>query len=129
VEEDWRAWVLEQDTPWRPGWEAVAHLGIRMQQEPHGVRVDAFVPGASAARSRQLQVGDVILSIAGRPTPTPDALRDAVRACRPGQTVLIEVVRDGRTTTVSQILGAVRHAQPAATTPPAAEDPDPTPQP
>jgi len=124
VEADWRAWILDQEPPWRPGWDAVAHLGIRMQDREQGVRVDSLPRGSSAAAGGQLRVGDIILTVAGRPTPDPADLREAVRSCKPGQTVLIEVLRDGRTTIVPQVLGAVRRPRTPAHAAPAPSDAD-----
>ena len=109
IEADWRKWVLEQDPPWRPGYDTVAHLGIRMAKHERGVRVDGFLRGSAAHRAEQLKVGDVILTVAGTPTPKPRALTEAIRSCRPGQSVAIEVLRDERLARVTQVLGGIKH--------------------
>lgn len=109
IHNDWREWVLQQKPAWRPRFEAVAHLGIRMNDHQRGVLVDALLPGSAAQRAGRLKVGDVILTVAGKPTRTPRALTAAVRSCRPGQSVVIEVLRNDRLTRLTQVLGAVRH--------------------
>ena len=129
VETEWRRWLRKQEPPWRPRWEAVAHLGIRMRAREHGVAVDGFLPGSSAARSKQFRVGDVILSVAGEPTPDPAELAKAVQSCKPGQTVRLEVLRDGRMTVVPHVLGAVRHVDEETKAPEAPSSPAPPPQP
>ena len=53
-----------------------------------------------------LKLDDIIISLAGQPTPTSASLVAAIAACRPGQTVRIEVIREGRTVALEQILGA-----------------------
>jgi len=108
IEAAWRRWILALKPPWRPAHPIVAHLGIRMRPADEGVLVDGFLPGSAAARAGVLRVGDVILSVAGRATPTPADLGPAVRACRPGETVEIEILRQGRRTVVRHVLGAVR---------------------
>jgi uncharacterized damage-inducible protein DinB len=106
VEKDWRAWVLGLEPAWRPGRTPDAHLGVRMEAEEGGVRVGGFVHGSAAQRAGQLKVGDIIVSVGGRPTPAPRDLTAAVQAGRPGETVEIEVIRKGQATIVMQLLGA-----------------------
>jgi uncharacterized damage-inducible protein DinB len=106
VEKNWRAWVLALEPPWRPGRAPDAHLGVRMEAEEGGVRVGGFVRGSAAQRAGQLKVGDLIVSVGGRPTPAPRDLTAAVQACQPGETVEIEVIRKGQATIVMQLLGA-----------------------
>ncbi|HUS46649.1 MAG TPA: PDZ domain-containing protein [Phycisphaerae bacterium] len=108
IEAEWRSWVLARKPPWRPANLPHAHLGIRMQPAEGGVRIDGFLRGSAARRTGFLKVGDIIISVAGRPTPAPGDLTEAVQACRPGQTVDIEVIRNGRTALIKQLLGAVR---------------------
>ncbi len=108
IEAAWRAWVLAQPEPWRPVYTLKAHLGIRMARHPEGVRVDGMLPWSAARRAERLEVGDVITAIGGRSTLTPRDLAAVVQGHRPGQTVVIEIVRDGRPTVVNQVLGAVR---------------------
>jgi hypothetical protein len=105
IEADWRAWVLAQEAPWKPTRPTRAHLGVRMAEAEAGVKVTGFVRGSAAEREGRLKVGDVITALAGRPTPTPHDLAQAVQACDPGEIVDVEVLRDGVPTIVSQLLG------------------------
>lgn len=108
LEEAWREWVLgleppvERDVRWR------AHLGVRMGSAAEGVRVSGLLPGSAAERAGLLQVGDVILSIGRRATPVARALTTAVREYEPGQTVPIELIRDGERIELRHVLGASR---------------------
>ncbi len=106
IDEQWRAWILRQPPPWRPAKGREAHLGLRMRAAPEGVKVMGFIRNSAAARGEQIRRGDVIISLAGRPTPTPAALTEAVLASMPGESVEVELIRDGRTTLVKQLLGA-----------------------
>ena len=108
ADSDWRAWVLAQAAPWRPAREPKAILGIRMEPAEGGVRVAGFVKGEAAEREASLKIGDVILSIDGHATPAPRDLAAAEDACHPGEIVDIEVIRNGRTTVVKQLLGLTR---------------------
>ncbi|MFO8012484.1 MAG: PDZ domain-containing protein [Phycisphaerae bacterium] len=108
VERAWRQWLLALDPPWTPAHPVVAHLGVRMRPAERGVMVDGYLPGSVAERAGVLRVQDVILSVAGRATPTPRDLGPAVRACEPGETVEIEILRGGERMVVTQVLGAVR---------------------
>ena len=108
IETAWRKWLLALDPPWTPAHPVVAHLGVRMLPAERGVMVDGYLRGSVAERAGALKVNDVILSVAGRATPTPRDVAPAVRACRPGETVEIEVIRGGERMVVTQVLGAVR---------------------
>jgi hypothetical protein len=106
IESDWLAWVLKQESPWTPAQPAKPLLGIKMGAAAEGVEVEGFVRGGAAERAGQLKVRDIILSVAGQETPTARDLTAAVQGCRVGETIDIEVIRDGRTLTVKQLLGA-----------------------
>ena len=108
IETDWQRWVLALEPPWRPAHLPVAQLGIRMRRAPEGVQVDGFLPGSAAQRAGVLKVNDIILSVAGQPTPTARDLAEAVDACKPGEIVDIEVVRREQTLTLKHVLGATR---------------------
>jgi len=108
IDAEWRQWVLAQKPPWQPAKAARAHLGVRMQKTGEGVRVTGCLPGSSAARAGLIKPGDVIISVAGRLTPDAAGLKAAVQSCRPGETVEIEVIREGKTLTVKHLLGAAR---------------------
>jgi len=108
VEASWRQWLGALEPPWTPANPVVAHLGVRMLPAERGVMVDGFLRGSVAERAGVLQVQDVILSVAGRATPTPRDLAPAIRACRPGETVQIEILRGGERQVVTHVLGAVR---------------------
>jgi serine protease DegS len=97
--------VLREEPPWTPAHPPKAHLGVKMQAVEGGVEVLGFLRNSAAERAGRLQIGDVILSVAGQATPLPRDLTAAVQLCRPGETVDIEVIRDGRAMVVKQLLG------------------------
>jgi hypothetical protein len=106
IQKDWREWVLGLEPPWRPRRAPEAHLGVRMEGAEGGVRVMGFVRGSAAERAGQLKVGDTIVSVGGRPTASPRDLTAAVEACRPGETIEVEVIRQGQPMIVMHLLGA-----------------------
>ena len=108
VEADWRRWVLGLKPLWQPARPPKTHLGNRMRRVPEGVRVEGFLRGSAAERAGVLKVDDIIISVAGHATPTARKLAEAVRSHRPGEVAEIEIIRDGRTTLVRHLLGAVR---------------------
>jgi len=63
------------------------------QKVPQVVSVGALPKGSQSAGI--LRPGDVLVSIDGKPVTTPDGVRTAVRAHKPGENVAIKVRRDG----------------------------------
>ena len=74
-----------------------------------GLRLFRFYGGAARADGPDLQVGDVLTAIDGRPTPTPDAARKAAGTAA-GSVVELSLLRDGERRTV--------RVAPAASPPP-----------
>jgi putative serine protease PepD len=83
-----------------------AYLGIRVGDTGGaGVYVGAVTPDGPAAKAG-LKVGDVIVSIDGKPTPTTDALSVVLATLKPGQKVGIAVRhQDGKKETLQVTLG------------------------
>ncbi len=107
IESDWKKWVLAQKPPWRPTREHQAHLGVRMKQISTGVKIIGFVRNSSAKRAGLLKTGDIIISLADQTVRTPNALTAAVQSCKAGQTIEIEIVRNGRTIVIKHLLGVM----------------------
>ncbi|MCW2765483.1 MAG: serine protease [Nocardioides sp.] len=84
-----------------------AFLGLRAgDTNGNGVIVGTVTPGGAAANAG-IRVGDVIVSVAGTPTPTLGELEAALAVLKPGQTVPIVVMRqNGKTATVQLTLGS-----------------------
>ena len=74
-----------------------------MEIEGRGVLVARVVDGSPAERAG-IRRGDVIASVNSRGVTSPEELSRIVRAGRVGQEVSIEIVRDGRSRTVSATL-------------------------
>lgn len=78
---------------------ALRQAGYEVDATPRGVLVDAVasdVPAASKLRS-----GDVIVGAGARTIRTPDELRSAISALRPGTDVALRVRRNGKIETVT----------------------------
>ena len=72
-----------------------AYLGVQIGDTGGaGVYVGSVQSGKPAAKAG-MQVGDIIVSVAGKPTPTTSALGDVLAGLRPGQTVKVVVERQG----------------------------------
>jgi len=69
-----------------------------------GVYVNTVFEGEPAARAG-LQVGDIILKIGGAPVNSPSGMIRVVGAISPGQTVAVQIVRNGKEISVPIILG------------------------
>jgi putative serine protease PepD len=83
-----------------------AYLGIQAGETGgNGVYAGAIVRGSPADRAG-LHVGDVIVSIAGKPTPTLADLAAVLARLRPGQKVPVAIVeQNGKKATIQLTLG------------------------
>jgi putative serine protease PepD len=88
-----------------------AYLGVSLKPAPSGAGLDSVKSGWPAAKAG-LRVGDVITAFGGKKTASVDALRFAVDAKKPGDTVIVTFLRDGKSRTVTVTL-ATRPANPS----------------
>ena len=109
----------------RRGW-----LGVRIQDvtddvaadfatPPKGVLV-AGVEDASPAQAAGIRAGDIITSLDGKPIDVLHALPRIVAEEPVGKIVDVEILRDGKPTTVAVTIGPLKEAKPA---PPAKDKP------
>jgi S1-C subfamily serine protease len=84
-----------------------AYLGVAITTIlTGGVLVQSVQPGGPAARAG-IKPGEVIVSVAGQPTPSTDVLTSVLATLRPGQTVPIQVLApSGQVSTVQVKLGS-----------------------
>jgi putative serine protease PepD len=80
------------------------YLGLTSAAGLRGVEVAAVVPGGPAADAG-LEPGDRIVSIEGRQVSEPSDVTDALDGREPGQTITVELERDGRTQELDIDLG------------------------
>jgi hypothetical protein len=69
-----------------------------------GVRVSGVRPG-SPAEAAGLKANDVLVAIGDMKTPDLQAMTDALRSHKPGDTVELQVLRDGKPVTLTATLG------------------------
>jgi putative serine protease PepD len=84
-----------------------AYLGVSTAEsssEQPGAVIAQVTPG-SAAAAANLQTGDRIIAIGGRRVADPSQLSSAVLERKPGETVKLTVVRDGKQRTIEVRLG------------------------
>ncbi|GAA3215363.1 S1C family serine protease [Actinocorallia longicatena] len=72
--------------------------------ESNGVAVVSVVPGGAAAKAG-MKDGDVVTAVNGEPTPTTTALAEALAPLKPGQTIKVDILRNGRKQTLEITLG------------------------
>ena len=73
--------------------DLAAGLGL---DKAEGALVSNVTPNGAAAKAG-IKQGDVILSYQGRPVVDTNAFRNEIAATKPGSTVTLKVMRDGRT--------------------------------
>jgi serine protease Do len=92
------------------------YIGVYMQDLTEDVRkgldlkvaegvLVSGVQDDSPAEKAGLEEGDVIVSFAGKDIASPDDLRDIVKEFEPGAAAKMEVVRDGKTQTLTVTVG------------------------
>jgi len=77
---------------------ALRRLGYHVVAVPNGVTVSEILTGTAAPG--KLQPSDVIVTAAGKPTPTIAKLRQALDAVHPGAPVTLRVQRGAKTLTI-----------------------------
>lgn len=70
-------------------------LGVRAAAAPGGVKVDAVLPGGTAAAAGIAQ-GDIIQTVNGKTTDSPAALVASVRGLHAGDKINLTLTRDGK---------------------------------
>src|SRR4029453_12874815 len=73
--------------------DLAAGLGLNKAE---GALVSGVTPGGAADKAG-LKRGDVILSYQGRPVVDTNSFRNEIAATKPGTTIALQVMRDGRT--------------------------------
>jgi putative serine protease PepD len=67
------------------------YLGVKIGDTGNGVYIGTVSPGSPAAKAG-LKVGDLIVAVNGKPTPTSDDLGTVLAGFKPGQTVTLKIV-------------------------------------
>jgi putative serine protease PepD len=82
-----------------------AYLGVALAESSGGARVAQVRRDTPAARAG-LRAGDVIVAVNGERIGSTDALRSAIDAKRPGDTVTLTIRRNGKERTLKATLAA-----------------------
>lgn len=90
--------------------DLAAGLGL---DKAEGALVSDVTPGGAAARAG-LKRGDVILSYQGRPVVDTNTFRNEIAATKPGSTVTLQVLREGKSSEVTATLEAMAPAEASA---------------
>ena len=80
--------------------DLAAGLGLNKAE---GALVSGVTPGGAADKAG-IKRGDVILSYQGRPVIDTNSFRNEIAATRPGTTIALQVLRDGRTSEMKATL-------------------------
>lgn len=99
VEERWKRWMKERGAIDDSVSRGDASLGFAAEDAVDGVRVRSFVP-KSAARAAGLRVGDVVLSIDGRPVRNREELTLVAAQLSLDREVELRYRRDGQEGTI-----------------------------
>lgn len=82
---------------------ALLGVSVSSSLDPQGAKVEKL--NTVSASQGLLEPGDVIVKMDGELTPTPEDLTAKVRAHQPGDDIVLEVVRQGRTLKLNITLG------------------------
>jgi serine protease Do len=80
--------------------DLAAGLGLNKSE---GALVSGVTPGGAAEKAG-IRRGDVILSYQGRPVVDTNSFRNEIAATKPGTTITLEVLRDGKTSAMKATL-------------------------
>jgi serine protease Do len=71
-----------------------SYIGVALAPGTEGARITAVMPGSGAAEA-DLRAGDVLLTVDGTPMVAPDSAGPVLRAHAPGDTIRMEILREG----------------------------------
>lgn len=85
-------------------WADEPFLGVGGEDADPGSRLTRIVDESPAARAG-LKIGDVVVAADGQPVASQQALLDAIRVRRPGDTMKLSVSRDGEPVEIDAVIG------------------------
>ena len=97
-----------QSTPAAPLPRRAGPLGVRIDPDIADRAVVREIVAGSPAATAGIRAGDTIVSVAGKPVGEFDSLRAAMRGLLGGQSVAVEILRDGTKSTVELVLTELR---------------------
>ena len=97
-----------QSTPAAPLPRRAGPLGVRIDPDIADRAVVREIVAGSPAATAGIRAGDTIVSVAGKPVGEFDSLRAAMRGLLGGQSVAVEILRDGTKSTVELVLIELR---------------------
>jgi S1-C subfamily serine protease len=85
---------------------------VNSEHQPDGVAVRGVMKGSATAKAG-IRSGDVIVGVAGQPTPDVETLDNVLAQFKPGHRVKVEVLRGGNPQEVMVRLGDIASPSPA----------------
>jgi S1-C subfamily serine protease len=82
------------------------YLGVQINGSEKGVLVNGLEPGGPAEKAG-VRTGDVIRSVGATPTPDVKSLVAVIGAIKPGEVVVLNVLREGSEIKISVTIGAL----------------------
>lgn len=88
-----------------------AMLGVQLEEDPKGPRVNQVLPGSGAEKAG-VQVNDVITHVNGNEIKTREGLVENIRKLQSGDTVLLTIKRGGADVALPATLGVITPGEP-----------------
>ena len=101
---------------YKEGWERMANeeqwgqmpgaplVGVTGGQNPDKAEIESIVPGSPAAKAG-IRKGDIIIEFAGKDISTFDSLVNVVGIHRPGEEVMVKILRDDKEIDIKLTIG------------------------
>jgi M6 family metalloprotease-like protein len=104
-------------TPAPPAAGPAAYLGVHVQADSAGKLAVEEVQADSPAAKAGLKTGDIITKVDGKDVASTDALKAALHAKSPGNTIKLSIARAGKPMDVTATLTALSHPMAAGRPP------------
>lgn len=80
------------------------YLGVETTKDDKGAKIVSVAPGSPAEKAG-LKKDDIITGVEGKTIDGPEKLSEVIRGLKPDQKVKIDIVREGKKSKVSAVLG------------------------
>jgi serine protease Do len=80
------------------------YLGVILEDAEHGAKIKSLLPDGAAAKAG-MKVDDVVIEAASRTVTSVESMQSAVQAHKPGEEILVKVLRGKETIEIKATLG------------------------